>query len=358
MDGIDELMPWDTVYYSERLKQKLYNFNEDSLRPYFKSDNVVKGVFDIAHKMYGLNFTKQDNIQTWHEDVNVYEVTDEDGSHIGILYEDLFPRETKRSGAWMNELRSQGMQDSEVLRPHVTFNCNLTKPTDSTPSLLTFAEVTTIFHEFGHCLHGLLSNRTYTSVGGTSVFWDFVELPSQIMENWVGEKEALSMFAHHYETGEVIPDELLQKIKDSKNFMSATMCLRQLSLGYLDMAWFGEDNDVDNVEEFEWNAVKKTALMDKMEGASISCSLGHIFAGGYSAGYYSYKWAEVLEADAFEKFKEDGIFNRETAKSFRDNILSQGNMRHPMELYKAFRGREPKVEALLKRDGLMEEYEA
>ena len=358
MDGIDELMPWDTVYYSEKLKQKLYDFNEDSLRPYFKSDNVVKGVFDIAHKMYGLNFTKQDNIQTWHEDVNVYEVTDEDGSHIGILYEDLFPRETKRSGAWMNELRSQGMQDGEVLRPHVTFNCNLTKPTDSTPSLLTFAEVTTIFHEFGHCLHGLLSNRTYTSVGGTSVFWDFVELPSQIMENWVGEKEALSMFAHHYETGEVIPDELLQKIKDSKNFMSATMCLRQLSLGYLDMAWFGKDNDVDNVEEFEWNAVKKTALMDKMEGASISCSLGHIFAGGYSAGYYSYKWAEVLEADAFEKFKEDGIFNRETAKSFRDNILSQGNMRHPMELYKAFRGREPKVEALLKRDGLMEEYEA
>ena len=358
IDDIDELMPWDTVYYSEKLKQKLYDFNEDSLRPYFKSDNVVKGVFDIAHKMYGLNFTKQDNIQTWHEDVNVCEVTDEDGSHIGILYEDLFPRETKRSGAWMNELRSQGMQDGEVLRPHVTFNCNLTKPTDSTPSLLTFSEVTTVFHEFGHCLHGLLSNRTYTSVGGTSVFWDFVELPSQIMENWVGEKEALSMFAHHYETGEVIPDELLQKIKNSKNFMSATMCLRQLSLGYLDMAWFGKDNNVDNVEEFEWNAVKKTALMDKIEGASISCSLGHIFAGGYSAGYYSYKWAEVLEADAFEKFKEDGIFNRDTAQSFRDNILSQGNMKHPMELYKAFRGREPKVEALLKRDGLMEEHEA
>ena len=210
--------------------------------------------------MYGLNFTKQENIQTWHDDVNVYEVTDEDGSHIGILYEDLFPRETKRSGAWMNELRSQGMQDGEVLRPHVTFNCNLTKPTDSTPSLLTFSEVTTIFHEFGHCLHGLLSNRTYTAVGGTSVFWDFVELPSQIMENWVGEKEALSMFAHHYETGEVIPDELLQKIKDSKNFMSATMCLRQLSLGYLDMAWFGKDNNVDNVEEFEV-AVDKSQSM-------------------------------------------------------------------------------------------------
>jgi len=358
LDGIDEIKPWDTVYYAEKLKQKLYDFNEDSLRPYFKSDNVVKGVFEVAHKMYGLSFNKLNNVQTWHEDVNVYEVTDEDGSHVGILYEDLFPRETKRSGAWMNELRSQGMQDGEVLRPHVTFNCNLTKPTESTPSLLTFAEVTTIFHEFGHCLHGLLSNRKYTSVGGTSVFWDFVELPSQIMENWVGEKEALSLFAHHYETGEVIPDELLQKIKDSKNFMSGTMCLRQLSLGYLDMAWFGKDNDVENVEEFEWNAIKKTALMDKMPGSSISCSLGHIFAGGYSAGYYSYKWAEVLEADAFEKFKEDGIFNRDTAKSFRENILSQGNMRHPMDLYKAFRGREPKVEALLKRDGLMAENEA
>ncbi len=358
IDGIDEIKPWDTVYYAEKLKQKLYDFNEDSLRPYFKSDNVVKGVFKVAHKMYGLNFSKLDNIQTWHEDVNTYEVTDEDGSHVGILYEDLFPRETKRSGAWMNELRSQGLQDGEVLRPHVTFNCNLTKPTENTPSLLTFSEVTTIFHEFGHCLHGLLSNRKYTSVGGTSVFWDFVELPSQIMENWVGEKEALSLFAHHYETGEVIPDDLLKKIKDSKNFMSATMCLRQLSLGYLDMAWFGKDNDVDDVEEFEWAAVKKTALLKKIPGSSISCSLGHIFAGGYSAGYYSYKWAEVLEADAFEKFKEDGIFNKQTAKSFRENILSQGNMKHPMELYKAFRGREPRVEALLKRDGLAVENEA
>ena len=358
IDGLDDIKPWDTVYYAEKLKQKLYDFNEDSLRPYFKSENVVNGVFEVAKRMYGLDFVKLDNIQTWHEDVNVYEVKDEDGSHVGILYEDLFPRETKRAGAWMNELRSQGMQGGEVKRPHVTFSCNLTKPTESTPSLLTFAEVTTIFHEFGHCLHGLLSNRKYTSVGGTSVFWDFVELPSQIMENWVGEKEALSLFAHHYKTGEVIPDELLEKIKDSKNFMSGTMCLRQLSLGYLDMAWFGKDNDVENVEEFEWNAVKKTALMDKMPGASISCSLGHIFAGGYSAGYYSYKWAEVLEADAFEKFKEDGLFNRETAQSFRDNILSQGNMKHPMELYKSFRGREPKVEALLKRDGLMAANEA
>ena len=357
LDGIEDLRPWDTVYYAEKLKHKLYDFNEDSLRPYFKSDNVVKGVFKVAQKMYGLSFSKLDNIQTWHEDVNVYEVSNEDGSHVGILYEDLFPRESKRPGAWMNELRSQGMEDGEVLRPHVTFNCNLTKPTDSTPSLLTFAEVTTIFHEFGHCLHGLLSDRVYASVGGTSVFWDFVELPSQIMENWVGEKEALSLFAHHYETGELIPDDLLQKIKDSKNFMSGTMCLRQLSLGYLDMAWFGKDNNVEDVEEFEWNAVKKTALLEKVPGSSISCSLGHIFAGGYSAGYYSYKWAEVLEADAFEKFKEDGIFNRDTANSFRANILSQGNMKHPMELYKAFRGREPKVEALLKRDGLLVEDE-
>lgn len=353
LDGIKNLKPWDTVYYSEKLKQKLYDFNEDLLRPYFKSTNVMKGVFEVAKKMYGLDFVKLDNVQTWHKDVNVYEVKEENGDHVGLLYEDLFPRENKRGGAWMNELRSQGLQGDDILSPHVSLTCNLTKPTDSSPSLLNFNEVTTIFHEFGHCLHGLLSKRKYKSIGGTSVFWDFVELPSQIMENWVSETETLEMFAKHYKTGKLIPKELVNKIKASKNFMSATMCLRQLSLGYLDMAWFGKDHNIENVEDFECDILNKTNLLDRIPGASISCSLGHIFAGGYSAGYYSYKWAEVLEADAFEKFKKDGIFNRDTAKLFRDNILSQGNMKHPMELYKDFRGREPKVEALLKRDGLL-----
>jgi peptidyl-dipeptidase Dcp len=252
----------------------------------------------------------------------------------------------------MNELRSQGMYNGKIERPHVTFTCNLTKPTETKPSLLTFREVETIFHEFGHCLHGLLSNCDYSSIGGTSVFWDFVELPSQIMENWVVEKETLQIFAHHYETNELIPDELIEKIKSAKNFLSATACLRQLSLGYLDMAWYGRDNDVDSIEMFENEVTSKTSLLPPIPGGATSSSFGHIFAGGYSAGYYSYKWAEVLEADAFEKFKEDGIFNRKTAESFRDNILSKGNQDHPMILFKAFRGREPLIDALLKRDGL------
>ena len=353
LDGLTDLEPWDFSYYSEKLKQKLYDFNEDSLRPYFQSEKVIAGVFDIAKKLYGLDFVVLNNIQTWHDDVEVYEVFDEKESHVGLLYVDLFPRETKRSGAWMNPIKEQGMEDDGIVRRHISLTCNLTKPTDEKPSLLTYSEVETIFHEFGHCLHGLLANRKYKSIAGTNVFWDFVELPSQIMENWVGEKEALSLFAHHYESGEIISDDLIQKIKESQNFMSGTLCLRQLSFGYLDMAWFGKNNSVDSVEDFEWEATEKTNLFDKIPGSSMSCKFGHIFAGGYSAGYYSYKWAEVLEADAFEKFKEDGIFNRQTAESFRDNILSQGNIRHPMELYKAFRGREPKVEALLRREGLL-----
>ena len=352
LDGIKELQKWDFAYYSEKLKKKLYDFDEDVLRPYFKSENVINGVFEVAKRLYGLGFKPLDNVQTYHKDVNVYEVVSEDGKHIGILYEDLFPRETKRSGAWMNELRSQGMYNGKIERPHVTFTCNLTKPTETKPSLLTFREVETIFHEFGHCLHGLLSNCDYSSIGGTSVFWDFVELPSQIMENWVVEKETLQIFAHHYETNELIPDELIEKIKSAKNFLSATACLRQLSLGYLDMAWYGRDNDVDSIEMFENEVTSKTSLLPPIPGGATSSSFGHIFAGGYSAGYYSYKWAEVLEADAFEKFKEDGIFNRKTAESFRDNILSKGNQDHPMILFKAFRGREPLIDALLKRDGL------
>ena len=356
LDGIDEIKSWDISYYSEKLKKDLFNYDENSLKPYFKSENVMRGAFEVAKRLYGLDFKKLDNVQTWHEDVNVYEVFDEENSHIGILYEDLFPRSTKRGGAWMNPLRSQGMVvRNEICRPHISLTCNLTKPTEEKPSLLTYREVETIFHEFGHCLHGLLSDRKYKRLSGTSVFWDFVELPSQIMENWVGEEESLELFAHHYETGEVLPKELLQKIKKSKNFLSGTNCLRQLTFGYLDMAWFGQHNDVENVNEFEKKAVEKTMLRDQdTPGASISTMFAHIFAGGYSAGYYSYKWAEVLEADAFEKFQEEGIFNKETANSFRNNILSQGNIKHPLELYKKFRGRDPKVEALLKREGLLQ----
>ena len=359
LDGIEKLEVWDTMYYSEKLKEKLYNFNESELRPYFKAENVIDGIFKVANKMYGLNFEKLENIQTYHKDVNVYEVTGDKNEHIGLLYEDLYPRPGKRSGAWMNELKSQGMNvEGQIERPHVTFTCNLTKSTPTKPALLSYDEVNTVYHEFGHCLHGLLSDCKYKSTGGTSVFWDFVELPSQIMENWLDEKETLSLFAYHYESGDLIPDELINKIKNSKNFMSASMCLRQLSLGYLDMAWYSKPVDVDNIEEFENKTLEKTSLLDRIPGSTISCNFGHIFAGGYSAGYYSYKWAEVLEADAFEKFKEDGIFNRETASSFRKNILSKGNLEHPMRLYEKFRGREPKVDALIKRDGLKELNEA
>ena len=354
LDDIKEVHSWDVAYYSEKLKQNIFDFDENSLKPYFKSENVMKGAFEVARRLYGLKFKELRDVQTWHKDVKVYEVLEADGVHVGVLYEDLFPRDTKRGGAWMNPLKSQGMIDGEILRPHISLTCNLTKPTNKKPSLLTLREVQTIFHEFGHCLHGLLSDRKYQRLSGTSVFWDFVELPSQIMENWVIEKEALDFFAKHYETGEALPDVLLHKIKKSKNFRSGSNCLRQLTFGYLDMAWFGKHNDVQDVDEFEKKAIKKTMLRkNDSPGASISTQLGHIFAGGYSAGYYSYKWAEVLDADAFEKFKEDGIFNKTTANSFRNNILSQGNMKHPLELYKNFRGREPKVDALMRREGLL-----
>ena len=352
-DGLDSFFQWDLMYYKELLKKDKYAFDSEELRPYFKAENVINGVFDIASRLYDLKFKKLENVQTWHSEVDCFEVNDSDDSHIGILYIDLFPRSTKRSGAWMNALLENGLYKGKVRRPHVLFCASLTPSTKEKPSLLNYREVETVFHEFGHCLHGLLSDGKYQSTSGTNVFWDFVELPSQIMENWVGESDALKLFAKHYETGEVIPDELIEKIKKSSNYGSGYLSLRQLSLGYLDMAWYTNLDDVEDVEEFENKATEKTKLFPSVPGMTVSNSFGHIFSGGYSAGYYSYKWAEVLDADAFEKFKEDGIFNKETAASFRDNILSMGGLKHPMDLYKKFRGREPEVEALLRRDDLI-----
>jgi len=293
-------------------------------------------------------------VPVYHEEVRVFEVYEENGDFLALFYIDLHPRETKRGGAWMTGFRQQGLFNGKVERPLISIVANLTPSTSDKPSLLTFSEVETIFHEFGHALHGMLSKVTYASLASPDVYWDFVELPSQIMENWVGEKETLSLFANHYQTDEIIPDELIQKIKNSKSFRAASMGLRQLSLGMLDMAWHtGDPTDVDDVEKFEIDAISKTMLLPKMSGSTISCHLGHIFAGGYSAGYYSYKWAEALDADAFEYFKENGIFNTVIADSFRENILEKGNTEPPMDMYIKFRGKEPDPDALLRRDNLI-----
>ena len=352
-DNLTDFHPWDFMFYKEKLKKDKFDFDTETLRPYFKSENVLKGIFTVAQKLYGLKFKEHKNIQTWHKDVVCYEVTENNDEYVGFLYIDLYPRSTKRSGAWMNAMLENGLFKGKIRRPQVVFVCNLSPSTDDKPSLLTYREVQTIFHEFGHCLHGLLSDGKYQTTSGTNVFWDFVELPSQIMENWVGESETLKLFAHHYQTGKVIPDELIKKIRESSSYGAGYLSLRQLSLGYLDMAWHTTTENIDNVEEFENKATEKTRLLEKIPGSVVSPTFGHIFSGGYSAGYYSYKWAEVLDADAFEKFKEDGIFNTNTANSFRTNILSKGSLEHPMDLYKSFRGREPKVEALLKRDNLI-----
>ena len=353
IDGLEDFKPWDQSYYFTKLKKQKFDIDPEMLRPYFKAENVINGIFKVANKMYEIEFNELKNIDTWHEEVKTYEVLNKDQSLVGLIYIDLHPRPTKRSGAWMNSIKDNGLYKGKVRRPHVQFTANLSRSTEDKPALLTFGEVETIFHEFGHCLHGLLSDCKYSSIGNTNVKWDFVELPSQIMENWVSEKEALNLFAHHFETGETISDELIQKIKDSKNFGAAIMYLRQLSLGYIDMAWYTHTELIDNIEEFEKNTLEKTALFEKVKNTTISSHFGHIFGGGYAAGYYSYKWAEVLEADAFESFKDNGIFNQDVALSFRENILSKGNLKNPMELYKDFKGREPRVDALLKRDGLI-----
>lgn len=353
-EGTDVIKPWDFAYYSEKLKEQKYAFNEEELRPYFKLENVIEGVFEHSRKLFGLNYKLVTDIPTYHQDVKTYEVTDSEGHYVGLFYMDFFPRETKKGGAWMTNYREQGIWSKQVRRPHVSIVCNFTKPTPTKPSLLSYDEVRTLFHEFGHALHGLLSQCKYRSLAGTNVYWDFVELPSQIMENWTEEKEGLDLFAKHYQTNELIPAELVQKIKKASMFQAGWMSLRQLSFGLLDMKWYTTDPAlVTDVDQFETETMKVTRLLDKEAGTNMSCSFGHIFGGGYAAGYYSYKWAEVLDADAFEYFKEEGLYSREVATKFKLNILSRGGTEHPMELYKQFRGREPDPNALLKRSGLL-----
>ncbi|MBQ0733686.1 M3 family metallopeptidase [Aquimarina celericrescens] len=354
LDGIDHLEKWDGAYYTEKLKQKLFNLDDEKLKPYFKLENVINGVFAVANKLFGLQFKETNEVDTYHEEVKTYNVTNAEGNFISLFYADFHPRPGKRNGAWMTSYKSQMRKDNKNIRPHVSIVCNFTKPTPSKPSLLTFNEVTTLFHEFGHALHGMLANTTYPGLSGTSVYWDFVELPSQILENWCYEKEALELFAKHYETGETIPMELVEKIKESSTFMEGMATLRQLSFGLLDMSWHAQDpSSITNVKEHEKKTFAETSLYPNVEENCMSTAFSHIFQGGYSAGYYSYKWAEVLDADAFEYFKENGIFDKEVASKFMDNILSKGGTENPMKLYKRFRGQEPKPEALLKRAGLI-----
>ncbi|MBU2922296.1 M3 family metallopeptidase [Winogradskyella psychrotolerans] len=354
LDSIDQLQKWDSGYYAEKLKQKLFDLDDEQLKPYFKLENVINGAFTVANKLFGLQFEEINTIDKYHEDVLTYKVTDSEGELVSIFYADFFPRAGKRNGAWMTSFKPQMIKDGKNERPHVSIVCNFTKPTKSKPSLLTFNEVTTLFHEFGHALHGMLANTTYPSISGTSVYWDFVELPSQVLENWCYEKEALELFATHYETGEVIPMELVEKIKASATFHEGMQTLRQLSFGLLDMSWHGIDpSNITNVKSHEVEAFGDTSLYPDVAENCMSTSFSHIFQGGYSSGYYSYKWAEVLDADAFEYFKEEGIFNKTVADKFKTFVLSQGGTDNPMTLYKKFRGQEPKPEALLRRAGLL-----
>jgi len=354
LDNIDDLQKWDTAYYAEKLKNEKFQVNDEMLRPYFKLENVISGVFQVATKLYGLTFKERKDIPVYHEDVKTYEVLDENGNHVSVFYADFHPRAGKRNGAWMTSFRGQKISNNTNVRPHVAIVCNFTKPTATKPSLLGFDEVTTLFHEFGHALHGMLANTQYETLSGTNVYWDFVELPSQILENWAYEKECLDLFAEHFETKEKIPADLIKKIKDSSSFLEGRATLRQMSFATIDMAWHSKNpSDVLDIEAFESKLTSKMDFLPTPKGATISTSFSHIFAGGYSAGYYSYKWAEVLDADAFEFFKEKGIFNREVANKFKDNVLSKGGSRHPMDLYVSFRGQKPNPDALLRRAGLL-----
>ena len=353
-DHITDFQSYDSAYYSEILKKQELEMDDEILRPFFKLENVVNGIFEVANRLYGIKFSEVFNLPKYHEDVRTFEVFDENSNDfLGLFYTDFFPRPTKRGGAWMSGIKDQGMYQGKIERPHIMIVCNFTKPTKTKPSLLTLDEVLTLYHEFGHALHGLLSNVKYRDLSGTNVFWDFVELPSQIMENWVLEKECLDLFAVHYETGEKISPDLVKKIKASGKFLEGMATMRQLSFAFLDMAYHSTDpSQVTDIGTFEAHTIEKTTLLPKLEGTCISTSFSHIFAGGYSAGYYSYKWAEVLDADAFEFFQTSGIFNREVANKFREFILEKGGTEHPMELYKKFRGQEPDVGALLRRAGL------
>ncbi|MBC2846556.1 M3 family metallopeptidase [Winogradskyella flava] len=355
LDDIDQLQKWDSAYYSEKLKQKLFSLDDEQLKPYFKLENVIRGAFLVAEKLFGLRFEDIDTIDKYHEDVMAYKVIDAKDNLVSIFYADFFPRAGKRNGAWMTSYKPQMIKDGKNERPHVSIVCNFTKPTKSKPSLLTFNEVTTLFHEFGHALHGMLANTTYPSLSGTNVYWDFVELPSQILENWCYEEDTLKLFATHYETGEVIPMSLIEKIKASSTFHEGMQTLRQLSFGLLDMSWHaGESPEtIKSVKLHETKAFGETSLYPDVPGNCMSTAFAHIFQGGYSSGYYSYKWAEVLDADAFEYFKEEGIFNKTVADKFKTYVLSQGGTEDPMTLYKKFRGQEPKPEALLRRAGLL-----
>lgn len=352
-DGIEDFERWDHAYYSEKLKQEKYSYSEEDLKPYFSLERVVNGAFEIAHRLFGLHFTERTDIDTYHPDVQVYEVLDEHQRHLALFYTDFFPRRGKKSGAWMTSFREQSNVNQQEKRPHISIVCNFTKPTDNTPSLLTFNEVTTLFHEFGHALHGILADSTYQSLSGTNVYHDFVELPSQFMENFCFESEALALFAKHYATDEIIPQSLIDKVKKAAQFMEGYQTMRQLSFGLLDMAWHAQNPLlIESVEEFEQKAFASTDLYPPMEGTNMSVAFSHLFNGGYSSGYYSYKWAEVLDADAFAYFKENGIFNPVIAKKFKQ-LLASGGSQDPMELYENFRGAKPDNQALLKRAGFI-----
>lgn len=352
-DNIDQLMPWDLSYYAEKLKLAKYDISDEMTRPYFELNNVISGVFGLATDLYGITFKENRNIPVYNKEVIPYEVYDEDGSFISVFYTDFHPRDSKRGGAWMTEFRGQKVVNGVDERPQVSIVMNFTKPTETKPALLSFGEVETFLHEFGHALHGMLTKCHYESLSGTNVYRDFVELPSQMLENWGVEKEFLDKFAAHYETGEKIPEALVQKIKNAQNFNAGYASLRQLSFGLLDMAWHSLETTYEgDIAAFEKEAWAKAQLFPDIEGTLMSSSFGHIFAGGYAAGYYGYKWAEVLDADAFAAFKENGIFDKATAKKFRENILEKGATEKPMTLYVAFRGHEPSIDALLERSGL------
>lgn len=360
----EKLEPWDTAFYSHKLQMKKYNLDAEMLRPYFQLDKVIDGVFGLATRLYGITFKENKDIPVYHSDVKAYEVFDKDGSFLAVFYADFHPRKGKQGGAWMTEYQGQWMEREDVhrpfgvdncknVRPHVSVVMNLTKPTEDKPALLTLGEVETFLHEFGHSLHGMFANTRFESLSGTNVWWDFVELPSQFMENFSIEKEFLRTFAFHYETGEPLPDELIDRIVRSRNFMAATACLRQVSLGLLDMAYYTKKDAFDeDIIAFEKKAWKKAVLGQQRTDTCMTVQFSHIMAGGYAAGYYSYKWAEVLDADAFSVFKREGIFNPQTAQRFRDCVLSKGGTEHPMELYKRFRGGVPTIDALLKRNGI------